>query len=177
MIYTHSITQATPQLHHKRHLPTRATWIWLDLLPKGHQSEEFGPEFPPVRVSVRANRDVNGKSEKTGRDLPPFDRLYNTTTPPQTPLAYTDHVDLARFGVQRPPKGRFGAKITKSPPFGVWLRTSRDVNGKSEETGRDLHPSDRPCNRTPYTPLAYTAHVAPGRFGLKKGDLSKITAI
>ena len=60
-----------------------------------------------------------------------------------------------RFRAQRPPKRRFWPK---SPPFGVWLWADRDVNGKNEKTGRDLHQSNRPFNTTspPQTPLAYT---------------------
>ena len=104
------------------------------------------------------------EGEKTGRDLHPSDRPFNTTTPPQTPLAHTDHVGLARFGAQKATKVTI---MAKSAPFGVWLWTDGGVNGKSEKTGRDLHPSNRPFNTTtpPQTPLAYTDHVDLGRFG------------
>ena len=36
---------------------------------------------------------------------------FNTTSPPQTPLAYTDHAHLARFGAQKATKVMIVAQI------------------------------------------------------------------
>ena len=54
--------------------------------PRSHQKRRIGPESLAFGVGQRTNRDVNGKSEKTGGDLHPFNHFVNASAPPNAPL-------------------------------------------------------------------------------------------
>ena len=42
MIYIRSVTSATPQVHHIRHVPIPTMWTWVDLASKGKPVDVFG---------------------------------------------------------------------------------------------------------------------------------------
>ena len=84
-----------------RHVAVLTTWSEADLGSERNESDDLEQNHQHLDSDRDEAGTKMGKCEKTGRDLHPFEPLFNNASPLRTSRRCIDHVVLGRFEVRK----------------------------------------------------------------------------